>query len=93
MRRENKPTSLRPRAGQVFVCRDKATRTPSRRVISTVRPPDVELEQTRVCYSTGGTTVRWCDLRAFRLWVKRYAAKPTRTRRPRTLVLRGGAVR
>lgn len=67
-------------AGQVWVTRAAATRTPSRRVVSVAAG--------RVCYSSGGDRTRWCRLRAFRLWIRRYAAVATRTRRARSLTLR-----
>ena len=77
--------SISIRAGQVWVTRAKKTRTPSRRVIG--------VAGRRVCYSTGGDRSRWCGVPAFRAWIKRYAAKATRTRRERSLQLRDGGAR
>lgn len=73
--------------GQVWVTRAATTRTPSRRVVSVAGG--------RICYSSGGDRTRWCQARAFRLWIRRYAAVATRTRRARSLTLRrqGGARR
>lgn len=65
------------KAGQVWVTRATATRTPSRRVIGVAAG--------RICYSTGGERTRWCGLRAFLLWVRRYKAVITRTRRARSM--------
>jgi len=69
--------------GQVWITRAKKTRTPSRRVVG--------VASGRICYSSGGEVTRWCAAATFRAWVKRYAAKATRTRRERSLQLRGGA--
>ena len=69
------------KAGQVWVSRDKKTRTCSRRI--------TEVVAGRVFYSSGGDTTRNCQLRMFRLWIRRYAAIATRTRRARSLQLRG----
>lgn len=79
------------RAGQVWVTRTpkratRKTRTPSRRVIAIS-------DDGRICYSTGGDASRWCRVPAFRAWAKRYQAKATRTRRPRSLQLRDGGAR
>lgn len=63
--------------GQVWVTRDPVTRSPSRRVVGVVGR--------RVCYCSGGRQNHWCDVRAFRLWIRRYFAKATRTRRPRAM--------
>lgn len=68
------------KAGAVFVTRDKRTRTPSRRVLL--------VQGGRVSYSSGGDTVRWCSIRCFRLWARRYQVIATRTRRARTLALK-----
>lgn len=84
---------IRPKPGQVFVCRDKATRTPSRRVVAIVDGKAQGMAPRKVCYSTGGDKPRWCQWRAFRLWIHRYNAVASRTRRPRTLVLRAGDAR
>lgn len=66
------------REGMVYV-----TRTPSRRVIAVVNG--------RVIYSSGGDALRFCSLRCFRRWIRRYAARVTRPRRARTLALQGSA--
>jgi hypothetical protein len=66
-------------AGQVYVTKRQPTRTPSRRVLM--------VNGGRVCYSAGGDVTRWCSLRCFRLWMRRYAALQTRTRRARSLAL------
>jgi hypothetical protein len=66
----------------VWVTRRPATRTPSRRVVATA--------EGRICYSIGGDVTRWCQPRAFRLWIRRYQAVATRTRRPRSMLLRKG---
>lgn len=39
-------------------------------------------------FSIGGDGVRWCQRAAFRLWIRTYEAKPTRTTRKRSLMLR-----
>lgn len=83
----------RPRAGQVWVCRDKATRTPSRRIVCTGTTTAGTLSTLLVYYSTGSVGLHCCQWRAFRVWVCRYQAVATRTRRPRTLVLRAQVVR
>lgn len=67
-------------SGQVWVTRARRTRTASRRVIAMVGD--------RVCYCSGTGAHRWCSRRAFRLWIRRYGAVSTRTRRPRTMQLR-----
>lgn len=67
-------------AGQVWVTRQKATRTPSRRIIDVLNG--------YVCYSTGSDTSRWCHRSQFRLWIRTYKAKATRTAQARTLTLR-----
>lgn len=67
-------------AGQVWVSRDKKTRTRSRRITHIVNG--------RVYYSSGGDTTRSCQLRMFRMLIRCYAAVATRTRRNRTLQLR-----
>jgi len=82
----------RIRPGQVWVSRRPETRTPSRRVISVIGM-DFSADagggsDVRICYSTGSEKTRWCAVRAFRLWIRRYRAVATRTRRPRSLVLR-----
>lgn len=74
-----KAAGIKP--GAVFVTRAKKTRTPSRRVL--------QVKDGRVAYSSGGDTVRWCSLRCFRRWLRRYQVKATRTRRARTLALSG----
>lgn len=66
--------------GQVWVTRDPGTRTPSRRVI--------QVAKGKVCYSTGGDSTRWCKRAAFRLWIRVYGAKVTRTTQKRSLTLR-----
>lgn len=66
--------------GQIWVTRSSTTRTRSRRVL--------EVAGSRICYSSGGDRPRWCQARAFRLWIRRYAAVTTRTRRCRSLTLR-----
>ena len=71
---------IRLEAGEVWVSRDRATRTPSRRVI--------EVIGTRVCYSSGGEQSRWCEAREFRAWIRERAAVRTRPSRPRTMILR-----
>lgn len=74
--------------GQVWVTRrGKSTSTPSRRVIGTVRPAVMSVSGMRVIYSAGGDARR-CDRASFLRWIARHDAKPTRTRRQRTLVLR-----
>lgn len=72
--------SGRLEAGQVWVSTSAETRTRTRRVIG--------LASDKVCYSTGSDSTRWCKPRAFRLWIARYDAVATRTRRPRSLTLR-----
>lgn len=67
------------RTGQVWVTRKAQTRTPSRRVIAAAGG--------RICYSSGGDLTRWCAVRAFRAWIRRYRAVATRTRRTRSLTL------
>lgn len=67
-------------AGQIWVTRSPTTRTPSRRVVAVTGG--------RICYSTGGEQTRWCEPRAFRVWIRRYRATATRTRRPRSMQLR-----
>lgn len=75
--------TIRISAGQIWVTRNPVTRSPSRRVIDVVGG--------MVCYSTGTSMTRWCQRRAFRIWIRRYHAVATRTRRPRTIVLRAAA--
>jgi hypothetical protein len=70
-------------AGQVWVSRNTKTRTRSRRITTVVAG--------RVFYSSGGDTTRSCQLRMFRRWIRTYAAIATRTRRARSLTLRGVA--
>lgn len=65
---------------QIWVTRKPETRTPSRRVIL--------LANGKVCYSTGGDSSRWCKRAAFRLWIRTYDAKATRTTQKRSLTLR-----
>jgi len=77
--------TIRIQQGQVWVSRSPITRTPSRRVVA--------LAESKICYSTGGDRTRWCRIRAFRAWVRRYAAVATRTRRTRSLVLRKNGAR
>lgn len=72
--------SYRLAAGQVWISRGRGTRTNVRSVIS--------IERGLVFYSSGGDTTRTCQRRAFRLWIRRYKAYTTRTRRPRTMRLR-----
>jgi len=76
--------TIRVADGQVWVIRSRValanSRTPSRRVVAVAGD--------RVCYSTGSGINRWCSRRAFRIWVRRYHAVQTRTRRPRSMVLR-----
>ena len=76
------------KAGQVWVTRrGKRTSTPSRRIIGTVKPASAPLARMRVWYSTGGDA-RSCERDSMLRWIARHDAKATRTRRPRTLVLR-----
>lgn len=89
---KKKPRNNRPRPGQVWVCRDRKSRTPSRRIVSTVAVQGKPATM-KVCYSTGHAALRWCRLNAFREWVRRYKAVATRTRRPRTMVLRSEVIR
>lgn len=70
--------------GQIWVSHNLKTRTLTRRVIASM--------DDRVCYSVGSHQTRWCRRRAFRLWVRRYHAVATRTRRARTLVLKARRV-
>jgi cyanophycinase-like exopeptidase len=72
---------FRPRPGQVFVSRNKTTRTPSRRIVAL-------LEDATVVYCSGGEQLRHCKVPAFRRWVARYGAVATRARRSRSIVLR-----
>lgn len=74
--------SVTIKAGTVYVTRNMPTRTPSRRVLT--------VADGRVCYSSGGDTTRWCSLRCFRLWLRRYQAKKTRTRMARKMKLTAG---
>ncbi|MEI2454595.1 hypothetical protein IEQ11_15985 [Lysobacter capsici] len=64
-------------AGQVWVARKRRTRTPSRRVVAAING--------RICYSAGGDVTRWCRLRAFLVWLRRYNAVRTDPRRRRAL--------
>jgi hypothetical protein len=70
-------------AGQVWVTRNRDTRTKFRRIANVIAG--------RVYYSSGGDTTRSCQLRMFRRWIRTYAAIATRTRRARSLTLRGVA--
>lgn len=79
---------MKPRVGQVWVTRDSDTRTRSRWVLKVIRLPGTRADQTRICYSVGTNSPRWCSLQDFRKWVKRYGAVATRTRRQRSLTLR-----
>lgn len=72
--------TVRIQPGQIWISRATSTRTRSRRVLA--------VADGRVCYSTGGERPRWCQPRAFRLWIRRYKAKATRARRARTMKLR-----
>ena len=74
--------------GQVWVTRrNKNTRTPFRAVKAVLKPaPEID----QVAYSSGGDA-NWLhvvDRESFLRWISRHDAKATRTRRPRTLVLR-----
>lgn len=71
--------TIRIKPGQVWTCRAKNSRTLSRRVIGVAAG--------RVCYSSGGDHTRWCQPRAFRLWIRRYQAKRARPNRQRCLAL------
>ena len=73
-------SSPRLRVDQVFVTRNSATRTRTRRIIAIV--------DQIVVYCDGGPTQRRCQRREFLRWVRRYSAVAARARRPRTLVLR-----
>ena len=64
-------------AGQVWVARKRRTRTPSRRVVACLNG--------RICYSAGGDVNRWCRVRAFLIWLRRYNAVRTDPRRRREL--------
>lgn len=77
--------TIRIKPGQVWVTRNPVTRTPSRRVIGT--------SGVRICYSTGGDRSRWCKVPAFRAWIRNYQAIVTRTRRARSMLLRGGGAK
>ena len=77
--------TVRIHPGQVWVTRKSSTRTPSRRVL--------QVAGGRVCYSTGTELTRWCQPRAFRLWIRKYQAVATRTRRKRSIVLRRSSQR
>jgi hypothetical protein len=76
------------RVGQVWVTRSLATRTRSRWVLSVLRLPGKPLAATRICYSVGTNSPRWCSLRDFQRWAHLYGAIATRTRRKRSLTLR-----
>lgn len=71
--------------GQIWVIRAPGARVRVRRVLAVL--------DGRVCYSDGGRSPRWCQPRAFRLWIRRYRAVATRTRRKRSLQLRQGTGR
>lgn len=71
--------------GQVFVSRKKGTRTPSRRIVA-IGSTDGKVRVIHYC--SGSNHVRACQPRAFNLWASRYAVVATRTRRPRSMVLR-----
>lgn len=46
-----------------------------------------------VCYSSGGDGTRYCQRQTFLARIRSYEAVATRTRRPRSLVLRKGGAR
>lgn len=71
--------------GQIWVTRRTArTSTPSRRILNANF-----CAVDRVLYSIGGDGYsRECHRDSFLAWIRRHQAKATRTRRPRTLVLR-----
>lgn len=83
-----KRTVIKP--GQVWVTRrGKKTRTPFRAVKAVLEPKD-DAAAVTVAYSSGGDA-NWLhviDRESFKAWIRRHDAKATRTRRPRTLVLR-----
>lgn len=82
-----KRTVIKP--GQVWVTRrGKKTRTPFRSVKAVLGSPAGE--GVTVAYSSGGDA-NWLhviDRESFVVWIRRHQAKATRTRAPRTLVLR-----
>lgn len=86
-----KRTVIKP--GQIWVTRrGKNTRTPFRAVKAVLAPKEDDATVT-VAYSSGGDA-NWLhviDHESFMAWIRRHQAKPTRTRRPRTLVLRPNA--
>lgn len=76
-----KRITLKP--GQVYVTRSQGTDTPSRRIVHV----DITEVDTLIAYSTGGADLRYCKRRAFRAWIRKFNAKATRNRRPRSLTL------
>lgn len=63
--------------GQVWVSHAKGTRTHVRRIVA--------VADKRICYSTGSDGTRWCQVRAFRLWMNTYKAAKAMPGRGRTL--------